>query len=299
MVQEPATLSRMDDPDTPSEAVGSWPTIDLARLGLPRLGWLFVVAAAFVAVADLRSIQGPGTEYAPAILLSALAATGVVLLPAALLWRVSGAAGSHRLLLAGLACGAAAEIVVGVLRFWPLDPDGASSARAAFAAGRPLLDALGGLLVGLGLLRLRAGAARLVLLAVIASIYVALAVSSFVIGTTAAGILADPYNTAFLVIGPAAAAFAVWVSVAAWLDREPPRAFWGLLALAFPISLVSRVFALPWAIAAVELRSNALYLPGVTINGIAGAVIALLALVAFARCTPVAEPASTSGRSST
>ncbi|MHB8459541.1 MAG: hypothetical protein ACYDB6_05660, partial [Candidatus Limnocylindrales bacterium] len=64
-----------------------------------------------------------------------------------------------------------------------------------------------------------------------------------------------------------------------------PRAFWGLLALALPLSLLSRLIELPQAIVVVALRSNALFFPATTISAIVGAIVALLALVAFARET--------------
>ncbi len=54
MVRELAAPLRTDDPDTPTEVVGALrlPPIDLARLGLPPLGWLFVGGAAVVAARD-------------------------------------------------------------------------------------------------------------------------------------------------------------------------------------------------------------------------------------------------------
>ena len=282
---------RPDDPaDHSDEIVGSWPSIDFARLGLPPLGWLFVVAAVFVAVQHLRWMDGGSLEAVPDEVFSTVAAVTIVLLPAALLWRVRAATRTHRLLLAGLAAGAVSELLRAVVSFAPFVSYGALFGGTVIGGVWPLFGPLGGLLAGLGLVRLRpAGVTRIRLLAAIATAYVALDVGSFAIafaGSHPPGSI-DPHSAVLLVIRPLAAAFAVWVPVAAWFDDEAPRAFWGLLALALPLNLLSRLTELPEAIVIVALRSNALFLPAVTIGAIVGAFVALLALVAFARETPV------------
>jgi hypothetical protein len=97
----------------------------------------------------------------------------------------------------------------------------------------------------------------------------------------------DGYSAVLLVIVPLTTAFAVWVSASSWLDGERPRAFWGLLALALPLSLAARAFELPQVIAVAALRSNALLVVGVTVGAFVGAVVSLLALAAYARLTPL------------
>jgi hypothetical protein len=283
MGHEIAAPRRTDDPDTPSEAVGSWPTVDLAGLGLPPLGWMFVAAALFVAVAHLRSIGQVPLDVVPDVLLSTIAAVVAVLLPAAVLWRAHDAVRTHPLLLTGLALAAAAQLILGAYRLWPITVNEAGT-RTAFDAAWPLLTPLGGVLIGLGLLRLRAWPTRLPVLAATVGIYVGLSVASYFVGAGTGTLGA--YDAALLVIFPAAAAVAVWVPVSAWLDTDAPPAFWTLLAIALPIGLVSRVLLLVGTAFATSMRSNDLFLPTMTVNAFLDGVVALLALVAFARLTP-------------
>ena len=278
-----------NDPADPSdEIVGSWPSIDFDRLGLPPLGWLFIGGAMVVAVQRLRSIDGASLETVPLVLSAAAAAT-VVLLPVALLWRAPEAARTHRLLLAGLATGAVSELLRALISYPPLVPNGAPMVRTALDLIQAFCGPLGGLLVGLGLARLRtARLTRVRLLVAITSTYLAFDVGSslIVFGGSQQPDWVNPLTAVLLLLRPLAAAFAVWVPVTAWFDEESPRAFWGFLALALPLGLVSRLVELPQAIVIVAFRSNALFLPGVTINAIVGMIVSLLALVAFARETP-------------
>ncbi|MHB8673678.1 MAG: hypothetical protein ACYDAK_08360 [Candidatus Limnocylindrales bacterium] len=268
-----------DDPaDHSDEIVGSWLSIDF---------WLFIAAAMVVGVQHLRSIDGASLETVP-LVLSAVAAVTVVLLPTALLWRARDAARTHRLLLAGLAAGAVSELLRAVISYAPLVPDGAPMVRTVLDLIQAFFGPLAGLLVGLGLVRLRtARITRVRVLVAIAATYVAFDVGSslIVFGNSQLHDWVNPLTAVLLVIRPLAAAFAVWVPVAAWFDDEAPRAFWGLLALALPLSLLSRLIELPQAIVVVALRSNALFFPATTISAIVGAIVALLALVAFARET--------------
>lgn len=275
------------DPDRPSEAVGSWPSIDLARFGLPPLGWLFVAAALLVGAQRLRWTAGAPLETVPSGIFSAVEAVTIALLPAALLFRAREAPLTHRLLLGGLAVGAIAEFVRAVMSFWPLVPGGESWRGTVLDAPWPLLGPLGSFLVGLGLLGLRTSRpTRMRILAAIALAYVAPHVVSIGLADSQSVPSIDAYGAVLSVLWPVAAAFAVWVPVSSWLDGERPRAFWGLLALALPLSLVVRAFELPQAIAVVAFRSNALYLVGITLGAIVGAVVSLLALAAYAREMP-------------
>ena len=273
----------VDDPDTPTEAVGSWPAIDLARLGLPPLGWVFAAAALFVGVVHLRTLSGAPLEIVPAILLSTVESGVVVLLPAAVLWRVHEALRTHALLLTGLALLAAGQLILAVNQLWPVlqNEDGT---RSALGITWPLLTPAGGILIGLGLLRMRTGAIRLPVLAAIVAAYVGIGVASYVIGAGSGTI--EAYDAGLMVIVPAAAAVAVWVPVAAWLESDAPPAFWGLLAVALPFGVISRLLTLLDTIVGTSTQSNVLFVPTMTVNSILGCLAALLALVAYARMTP-------------
>ena len=273
----------VDDPDTPTEAVGSWPTIDLARLGLPPLGWVFVATALFVGAVRLRTLSGAPFDIVPAILFSAVEAAVVVLLPAALLWRAHDAMRTHAILLTGLALIAADRLILGTNQLWPmfLSDDGT---RTAFGLAWPLLAPAGGVLIGLGLLRLRAGSMRLPVLATIVVVYAGISVASYLIGAGTGTLGA--YDTALLLVVPAAAAVAAWVPVAAWLESDAPEIFWGLLAIALPLGVIARLLTLLATIVGTSTQSNVMFVPMVTVDSILGCLAALLALVAYARMTP-------------
>ncbi len=273
----------VDDPDTPTEAVGSWPTIDLARLGLPPLGWVFVVVAVVVGAVRLRTLGGAPLDIVPEILFSAVEAVVVVLLPAALLWRAHDAMRTHALLLTGLALIAADRLVLATNQLWPLFL-GDDGARTVFGLAWSLLAPAGSVLIGLGLLRLRAGPMRLPVLATIIGVYVGISVASFLIGA-GTGTL-DAYDSTLMILVPAAAAAAVWVPVAAWLESDAPQAFWGLLAIALPLGVIARLVTLLATIVGTSTQSNVMFVPVVTVNSILGCLAALLALVAYARMTP-------------
>ena len=100
-----------------------------------------------------------------------------------------------------------------------------------------------------------------------------------------------------LVLVAVVGAFAVWVPVSAWLDRDAPRAFWGLLALGFPLGLVARAGGLVQTIAMQAFASAGLYSSGLfvvatTLSALIGAIVAILALVAYAREMPLPDSAA-------
>jgi len=288
----------MDDPDIPSEAVGSWPSIDLGRLGLPPLGWLFVAGAVLVAGQDLRSILAIPAEAIPPAIPSVLTRVAIALLPAALLFRAPRAHRTHRLLLAGLAALAIAELVRAAIASSPTGPSGEPWRGTALDAAWPWLGPAGNLLVGLGLIRLRARRPpRFGLLAVIALAYLALGVVPIWIVVAASPPVApiDGDSALLLVTVPLTAAVAVWVPISAWLEREPPRAFWGLLALALPLGLAGRALDLAQAVTTTTFQPSAPLVAGVTLSAFVSAVVslaALAALAAYARLTPVTTDAS-------
>ncbi len=273
-----------DDPDTPTEAVGSWPTIDLARLGLPPLGWVFVAAALFVGAVRLRTLSGAPFDIVPGIVFSAVEAAVVVLLPAALLWRVHDAMRTHALLLTGLALVAVDRLILAMNQLWPMiqSDDGT---RSAVGLAWPWLMPAGGVLIGLGLLRLRTGPIRLPVLATIVAVYVGIGVASYLIGA-GSGTL-DAYDAALLIIVPvgrSGCGMGAGCSVAG--VGHAAGIFWGLLAIALPLGVIARLLTLVATIVATSTQSNVMFVPTVTVNSVLGCLAALLALVAYARMTP-------------
>lgn len=297
--------STLESPGLPSEAVGPRRPI-IARLSLRPLGWLFVAAAVLVGAARLHAIVGEPAAMLPDMICSAVAAALVALLPAALVVRLPEAPRIQRLLFAGLALGAASEWAWATTFFWPSGPGVVEwLGTLLFALWWPL-GGLGSLLLGLGLLRLRARRTRAGLLVVIGALYAGLSVltigiavaqvpQSYDLGVPDGIVIAADF--ALLVLVAAVSAFVVWVPVSAWLDRDAPRAFWGLLALAFPLGLVARAGGLVQTIAmtafaSTDAYSNWLFLVATTLGALVGAVAALLALVAYARKTPLPGSAS-------
>jgi hypothetical protein len=174
-----------------------------------------------------------------------------------------------------------------------------------FALSWPL-GGLGSLLLGLGLLRLRVRRTRVGLLVVIGALYVGLSVltlgiivaqvpQSYDLGVPNGFVTASGF--VLLVLVAVVGAFVVWVPVSAWLDRDPPRAFWGLLALAFPLGLVARVGGFiqtiaMQAFASAGLYSSGLFVVATTLSALIGAIVAILALVAYAREMPLPDSAA-------
>lgn len=285
----------VSDADIPSEVVGGLPSIDLARIRLQPLGWLFVAGAVFVAAERLRGIAGAPFEDIPAGVLAGVAAVILTLLPAALLRRSPGALRTHRLLLAGLAAWATFEVLLAVVFAWPLGPDGSSWRGTPLDGALPYLGPLGSVLIGGGLLQLRMKPpSRFGLLAATAGVYVALGIVPWAISVAASRPLGsgDPSVVVFsFVVEPLAAAFAVWAAVGAWLDREPPRAFWAVLALALPFGLAARAFEVPQLIAVAVYQTNTFFVATTTGMALIDAAVALLALAAYGRLMPITEDA--------
>ncbi len=283
------------DPDVPTEAVGSLKLLDIDAIRLPRLGWLFVAGAIFVGLVRLGAIGGMGDvpgAASVARLAQAIETGTIALLPAALLLRAPAAPRTHRLLLAGLATGAVAEIGRAAVTYQPLfHPD------ALYIWGGPLDPALeaiaviGLVLTGFGLLRLWPGArARSSLLAVIVGVYLALTYLPVMIAA-ASGIdvsvdVASATLPAAYVLG---SALVTWVAVAAWLDRADSRAFWTLLSAALPIRILIQLVGVATSIRTLADDPSGpwfLYLP---VTGTLAAATACLALLAYVRYTPVAD----------
>jgi hypothetical protein len=156
----------------------------------------------------------------------------------------------------------------------------------------PPLEVLAPLLVGLGLLRLRpAGATRAWLLVLLIALDDGLLLGQVGLVAAWAHQPLDVGWTAVQALGAAVGAFARWVPLAAWLDRDPPRRFWGLLALAFPLDLLAGLFGVAQNLAIVTLPPRGAtageLVPGVaTTETLIGAAVTCLAIVAYAFLTP-------------
>jgi hypothetical protein len=284
----PADPPAIDDADTPSAAVGSMPPVDLARVGGP-LALVFVVGAAFV-VAQRSGWIGPGPNpLSAALALGTFASVARVLLPAALLVRAPDAPRTHRLLFAGLAVGAAAEVLRSAVHVWVLPGGTDDPVWVTLDIAGDGLIALGGLLVGLGLIRLRPRApGRTWLLVAIAVAYVAFAYApDRAVALATSSDYSLGYGVPLYVAWLLASAFVAWVAVGAWLDRESPRAFWGLLALALPLTLLAGAVDSVVAVATIVRGPSDLWSSGSTLVLALDALVAASALVAFGRLTPV------------
>jgi hypothetical protein len=288
----------IDHPDLSTEVVGALSMADLGPFGRSPLRLLFVVAAAVVAIgrgaliAGDLGIGGP-LDVAAFAGVSAATETLVVLLPVALLLRVPAAPQTHLMLLGGLALGALVEVLrlgSAIVPASLADPSVGSILRTFAWLGVPF----GSLLVGLGLLRLRAGrTTRRGMLVVIAFLYLVL--SLLPLGAELIGKAPVNVTWLFLVSGvlvPILAAFAGWVAVDAWLDGERPNLFWGLLAVAVPLHVVGAFFsaALPLpallALPASPAALNSLAMASATLGAILALVVVTLGFVAYARKTP-------------
>ena len=279
---------------SPSDDTSAGPAPQRPWVELPPLGWWIVVAAAGVLVAPLT--RGVGAAPEPVALTACATSASMALaalVPAALLRRVPAAPRTNRVLLAGLLCGAAVEwlyaietasapaLLTSVPSLWTLLPDLAV----------PLLVG-GPLLIALGLLRLRAsGPTRPGLLVLLAVLNLALLLAPLALLDAWSHLPLDPVTSVFHVIMAVAVASATWVPLAAWLDREPHRAFWGLLALAVPLAILASLVSLTEIVAMVagppgRPTPEGLFLATSVAQALIGALASGCAIVAYARYTP-------------
>jgi hypothetical protein len=204
----------------------------LARLRYPLLGWTFLVLAAAVGVERIRLVVNAPQADAGAVLWAVAWATVLVcrvLLPAALLWRDPLSMRYRPILVAGLAAFALEPVI--------------NAFAPAFGDIAGWLALIGVLLIGYGLLRMRArGATRWWILVVVAGLLVTIALLE------AVGVLEfveDPLVfLATRIVTVLASSFSLWVPAAAWVDGDEPRRFWSLLALALPLQLAGGLLAL-------------------------------------------------------
>jgi hypothetical protein len=293
-----------DQPDRTTEVVGAFTLADLGPLGRRPLSLIFIVAAAGLALGRASFISsdlgiGGPLDVAAFAAVSAVTETVVVLLPAALLWRVPAAPRTQRTLLAGLALGALVEVLRlgSALASWSFSEAPVGSALNTLAW---LVLPVASLLVGLGLLRLRDGRmTRRGMLVVIAGVYLVL--SLVPLGAELVGNAPVFVTWVFLVSGilvPLLAAFAGWVPVDAWLAGERPSRFWGFLALSVPLHIAGALVGEGWSLPAwVTLPADPAAVNGIaTASATLGEILALgavsLAFVAYARLTPSPAEAS-------
>ncbi len=275
------------------DRVGSRP-VDRGPQGLPPLVWLFVAAAAVFGLGTFVTYAGSATPVQ--LLANALWTVGValpVLLPAVLLRRIPDAPRRLPLLFGGLTLEAL---------LWPLALFGASwsdQGEPLASIVRLVSQALGAaapILVGLGLIRLRTRRPdRYLLLAGIALVYVAAGIVQAVVIVGPGASWNDAFNVAAAVGLPLMlpAAFAAWVPVAAWLDREEPRRFWALLAAGFPLWVAGMALNVAAMVATREQFGSTVADVGWIVFAIVGAAPSVLALVAYGWLTPVPAPPRT------
>ena len=293
----------VDQPQRTTGVIGALTLADVGPLGRHPQSMLFVLAAAGLALGRVSLVLSPldnglPLDLAALALVSAATQTVIVLLPAALLWRVPTAARTYRLLLAGLALGALVELLrVGAALAGTTYGDEVPGPALGTLAS--LLLPVASLLVGLGLLELRRGRmTRRGMLVVIASMYLALSLVPVGVELIANETISVTWM--FLVIGivgPLLAAFAGWVSADAWFGGERPSRFWGLLALGIPLYVIGALVGQGWALAtwvampADPLALNDLGYISATLGEIFALIAAVLAFVAYARLIPrPAEP---------
>ena len=263
------------------------------RVELPAFGWLFAVAAALVLLARLARVAGElPAPIAGSDLAAGLASGLLALLPAALLARLPDAPRTHRLLFWGLAGGAVAEWVWAALPLLPLGTAGTGWLTSGVFLMLYLLQAAAALLVALGLLRLRArGPTRGWLLGLIVALQLGFMLVELGLPAAESHLsLLSPWLV-LPALGTMAGACAVWVPVSAWLDGEAPRAFWGLLALGFPLGVLGRVVGVGELLALLApgpggVVSDRVYLLATVAVALIGIAGSLLALAAYARATP-------------
>lgn len=251
------------------------------RMGLPALAWLFIAAG--LAVAGLRLVALVGTPTASLLLAGALytvAAVATALLPAALLHRVPTAPRRHPLLFSGLSLLALAAVLRAAAQLLRL-----GSAETLLISDFVFVGELAGLLlVGVGLLALRAsGSAWQPLLILLAGTYL--------IGSIAPALLSGALVVdllAFLgrsVLSTIALAFAHAIPLVAWLDRDEPRPFWGLLALVVPLHIAGLVMSAVAMLIVSPEQAGVFELTNPIFSGLA-ALVGIAALVAYARYAP-------------
>ncbi len=261
---------------------------------LPLLGWGFLLLAGLVGLSWAASfVQGPAFGGALAV----IAAVVGVASPAALLYRVPTAWRSHRLLLAGLAAGsvsgALSRALLPLVAAWSLgtvDP----WRQFALWAGPAVLGLAGMLLVALGLARLRErppsrGVRRLLPVLVLVELVGNASVFLYLVthpGSMPPSELPAALAPAAIILASAPiSAYAAWVPLAAWIDGEAPRPFWVLLGVAALAGLAGLAPNLAINVV-LAIGSLDLFVPLTTLDEALAVAAAILAFVAYARCTP-------------
>lgn len=250
------------------------------RAGLPALAWIFILAAIVVGLLPLLTLVGAATEsMLIGGFLYAITAAVSVALPAALLARLPDAHRRVPSLFTGLALLALATLLRAALQ--PLRLGTSVTLLTLDVAF--VIEVAGLLLVGIGLLRVRAGAtAWQPLLIVLAAAYVIAGLAPPLLNGS---LVIDPLILARSLVGTVALAFGHAIPLVAWFDGARPRAFWGLLALAGPVYLLQLAV---WAalILLVQPRQPGVWDLATAVASLLSALLAVAALVAYGRYTP-------------
>ena len=286
------------DVDDPNAGVPD--RLSAAQRGLPAVAWVFLALAGLVGLSWAASfLRGGGISN---VLFGLGEACGTAL-PVALLYRRPDPRRSHGLLFSGLAAGSFASALSRTLALLPQAlGQGASTptsqgVQAVLWVGPEALGVAGTLLVALGLTRLRERPPGrqvrwlLPVLVLAASAAVAaryLPLVAHPASLPAADVPATLFAAAILLGGAPIGAYAAWVPLAAWIDREPAGRFWTLLGLA---SLAGLGIDATTVAVDVSLAAEAadLFVPLITLGAALGAVAALPALIAYGWFTPSAD----------
>lgn len=255
----------------------------LRGLGAPWYAWLLLVAAAVMGAAAVSDVAGAAAraEDALPLALYLLGQVCTVLVPAAFVLRVPRAAARYPLLVIGLTL-----VALAVVGRWLVSVVGISAVGAITAAGDPLawLASLGPLVVALGLLSLRRrGPSRPGLLVALGVLFLAFPAAQLaLVDNVSATIL----NLTLVALAAIVAAVAAWVPLSTWLDLEPPRPFWALLALTAGLAIVQGVVGVGVLTVTDPSRAAAIQPVASLVAGVCTAGIGLFTLLAYALFAP-------------
>ncbi len=275
---------------TPQAPAPSWRSLSV-------LGWIFLALAALVGLSGVSYARQVPSLSAVLLGLTWMVATA---LPAALLHRVPGAWRSQRLLLTGLAAGSIVIVLdQAFLQLTLFAPGPGQGAGAAIRSVRWLAPAVlgvtGALLVALGLARLRWRPAsrrvRWLLPVLMLATFGAAAASLLPVVVHPAPLSpADLLGTAVILGGAPISGYALWVPLAAWIDREAPTRFWTLLGLAALAGLPHLATSVAQDVA-LATGSLGLAVQLGTVGAAFGPITSTLMLIAYARFTPAVPEA--------
>lgn len=268
---------------------------------LPALAWLFVAMAlldAWVVIdrAQLHVGLVPGLTVsgdtgAPMALLTGIGSLAVVLWPVAILRRAPSAMRDHPLLLGGAAIVSAWTLALAAFGWWA--GSGVDVAQVevvtSFAPVAAATHLVGRILLVAGLLRLRdRRMSRLALLVTFGAVAIAiLPLALIYLRFDLDGANPTAIGLDLLTTGAVGAWLAV--SIAGWLDREPPGRFWAPLAVVAVALLAVDVASAFQALTVSPL--SGFFIDGIGTQPWVATVAALVTLVVFATALPAERSA--------